>query len=292
MRGAWTAFLSGALLLMAPAARAQSTYTNADGSIYTYTVNSDSSITISAYAGPPWGVTVPASLGAMSVSGIGFEAFAFDSVTNVTISSGISSIGNDAFVDCVSLAGVTIPGSVSSIGLDAFAGCTKLASLTISNGVPSIGEYAFYYCTSLGRVVFPGSVTSIGEHAFQDCYSLANVYFLGGPPAADSTAFPTGTTVYYVTDTNLWGPTFAGRAPLLWNAMIQTGDGNFGVQSNQFGFDVAGTTNIVVVVEGCTNLAGPVWSPLGSLTLSNGLSYFSEPLQTNIPGRYYRLSSP
>jgi len=42
----------------------------------------------------------------------------------------------------------------------------------------------------------------------------------------------------------------------------------------------------------CTNLSHPIWTSLQSLTPSNGVLYFSEPLQTNSPGRFYRVSSP
>ena len=73
--------------------------------------------------------------------------------------------------------------------------------------------------------------------------------------------------------------------------MIQTGDGDFGVQNGQFGFNIAGTANIPIVVEGCADLAGPVWVPLQSLTLTNGLFHFSEPAEANSPGRYCRIGS-
>jgi len=295
MRGALTPFLLGALLCMAPAAaRAQLTYTNAEGGVFAYTMNPDDSVTITNYSGTNGDVLIPATITGLRVSGIGAEAFLEnDSLTNVTISSGISSIGASAFVDCVNMASVTIPGSITNLAGYAFAGCTRLTSLTISDGVPVIGADAFFYCTSLISVTMPASVTNIGGSAFQDCFSLANVYFLGNPPAADSTVFSNSVaTVYYVTDTSHWGSTFAGRTALLWNATIQAGDGNFGVQANQFGFDITGTTDIPVVVQVCTNLANPVWSPLQTVTLSEGLFYFSDPLQTNLFGRYYRLSSP
>jgi hypothetical protein len=50
--------------------------------------------------------------------------------------------------------------------------------------------------------------------------------------------------------------------------------------------------NIPLVVEACTNLANPIWSPLATNTLSNGSSYFSDPQWTNYPTRFYRLRSP
>jgi hypothetical protein len=89
-----------------------------------------------------------------------------------------------------------------------------------------------------------------------------------------------------------WSNTYAGLTAVLWNPLIQTGDGNFGVRANYFGFDIAGTANIPIVVEACDSLSGSVWTSLQSLTLTNGLFYFSEPVQAGIAGRYYRISPP
>ena len=79
---------------------------------------------------------------------------------------------------------------------------------------------------------------------------------------------------------------------VLWNPQTQTGDGSFGVQNNQFGFNITRTTNIPIVVEACTNLSNPTWIPLQSCTLTNGLFYFSDPQWTNYPGRFYHLNMP
>jgi hypothetical protein len=58
---------------------------------------------------------------------------------------------------------------------------------------------------------------------------------------------------------------------------------------NQFGFNLTGYSGQVVVVEACTDLANPVWLPVGTNTLTTGSAYFSDPQWTNYPGRYYRL---
>jgi hypothetical protein len=129
---------------------------------------------------------------------------------------------------------------------------------------------------------------------------LASVYFKGNAPAANSTVFSSSSgngydnaTVYYLPGTTGWSNFSAntGLAAVLWNPLIQTGDGSFGVRTNYFGFNIAGTANIPIVVEACTNLANPVWTPLQSLALTNGLFYFSEPFQAGIKGRYYRIGS-
>jgi hypothetical protein len=64
------------------------------------------------------------------------------------------------------------------------------------------------------------------------------------------------------------------------------------VRNNQFGFNINWARGQTVVVEACTNLANPVWSPVGTNMLTGGSSYFSDPAWTNHPGRYYRLRSP
>ena len=64
------------------------------------------------------------------------------------------------------------------------------------------------------------------------------------------------------------------------------------MQTNGFGFIISWATNVSVVVEACTNLANPIWSPVGTNTLTGGSSYFSDPQWTNYPARFYRLRSP
>ncbi len=73
---------------------------------------------------------------------------------------------------------------------------------------------------------------------------------------------------------------------------MQISDTNFGVQTNQFGFTITGTSNLVIVVEACTNLVNAVWIPLATNTLTGGSSYFSDPKWTNYPWRFYRLRTP
>jgi hypothetical protein len=96
----------------------------------------------------------------------------------------------------------------------------------------------------------------------------------------------------------LWGPefagpaTFAGLPAVLWNPQVQTSGASFGVRTNQFGFNITGTSNLVIVVEACTNLANPNWAPVGTNTLTGGWSYFSDPQWTNHTHRFYRLRSP
>ncbi|HEY5481078.1 MAG TPA: leucine-rich repeat protein, partial [Verrucomicrobiae bacterium] len=140
----------------------------------------------------------------------------------------------------------------------------------------------------------PDTVTSIGDYTFQGCTSLGGVYFQGNAPSAGSFMFvgAGNLTVYYLPGTTGWGSPFDGITAVVWMPQIQTSDGSFGVRMNQFGFTITWASDLVVVVEACTNLANPLWSPVGTNTLTNGSSYFSDPQWTNYPSRLYRLRSP
>jgi hypothetical protein len=97
---------------------------------------------------------------------------------------------------------------------------------------------------------------------------------------------------YYFPGTSGWNGFIADCPVVMWNPLIQVGDGSFGVQNNQFGFNITGTKNFTVVVAACTNLAGPVWVPLATNTLVNGSFHFSDPQWTNYPNRFYSLQMP
>jgi sugar lactone lactonase YvrE len=65
-----------------------------------------------------------------------------------------------------------------------------------------------------------------------------------------------------------------------------------GVRTNQFGFTLFGISYPLLVVEACTNLENPSWSPVSTNTLTGGWSYFSDPEWTNYPVRFYRIRLP
>ena len=61
---------------------------------------------------------------------------------------------------------VKIPEGVTSIGDQSFYGCTSLAFIIIPDSVMIIGDNTITDCTSLASVEIPDCVTSIGESAF------------------------------------------------------------------------------------------------------------------------------
>ena len=90
-------------------------------------------------------------------------------VKKVVIEDGVTSIGNSAFNECISLTSITIPDSVTSIGTYAFSGCRSLTSITIPDSVTIIGNSAFNACSSLTSLTIPDSVTSIDNTTLKNC---------------------------------------------------------------------------------------------------------------------------
>jgi len=230
-----------------------------------------------------------------SITNIGDWAFlGCYRLLDFTMPSSVTSIGLRAFEACYSLTSLTIPDGVSSVGPETFDLCISLTNVTIGNGVSSIGYLAFNSCSSLTNVSIPKSVTNIADYAFSRCGSLSGVYFqgdspsLGGPNVFSETY---GATIYYLPGTTNWFTPFGGLRAVLWNPSIQTTNANFGVQTNQFGFTIIGTTNIPIAVVACTNPANPAWLTLQTCTLTNGSIYFSDPQWTNYPARFYRIRS-
>jgi hypothetical protein len=183
----------------------------------------------------------------------------------------VTSIGYAAFYNCPGVTSVTIPNSITNIVDWAFAACTHMTTATIGNGVTSIGYAAFNGCANLTGLFFHGNAPTLGSYAFYDV---------------------SGAIVNYLPGATGWGATCGGLPTLLWNPQLLTADNSFGVRENQFGFNIIGNSNLVIVVDACTNLANPSWSVAGTTTLTGSPFYFYDPLWTNHPTRFYRLRTP
>jgi hypothetical protein len=268
---------------------------------FTWTTN-NGTITITVFTGAGGAVVVPNRINGLPVISIGVGAFqGCTSLTSVKLSDNLTTIGDYVFSMCQHLTSITIPDNVTNIGWWAFQACPSLTNVVLGNNVTTIGYQAFSGCTSLVNVTFPSSVSLIHDEAFLGCGSLRGVYFQGNAPNLGGTyAFGdpglVRATAYCLPGTAGWD-TFNTHSGLnfpavLWNAQVQTGDGNFGVRTNRFGFTITGTANIPIVVEACTNLVCPAWTPLQSCTMTNGSISFCDSQWTNYRARFYHIRWP
>jgi len=244
-----------------------------------------------------------------TVASIGVGAFGFcSSLMSITVNATNAFYSNEAGVlfdksqttllqyPCGKVGSYAISNSVTSIEVGSFASCSGLTNVTIPDSVTSIGGLAFQGCTSLTNLTIGSGLTSIGLYAFSFCTSLTGVYFQGNSPTPsdDLTVFSddnTG-TVYYLAGTTGWGTLFDGWPTTLLAANIAPfaiSGGSFNIQPNEFSFTITSISNQDVVVQGCTNLANPVWIPLATNSLTIGTNYFSDSEWTNYPKRFYRI---
>lgn len=107
--------------------------------------------------------------------------------TEYSVPTGVTKIGDSAFIYGSWLEKVVIPQGVTEIGEYTFCACNNLQSISIPNSVTRIGEQAFSGCNyKLKSITIPESVTSLGYMAFIDCSVLESVYCKAvTPPAAE-----------------------------------------------------------------------------------------------------------
>ncbi len=109
-----------------------------------------------------------------------------DSIKELYINEGITTICQPAFEESESLEKVTIPSSVKKIADHAFLYCEALESITIPDGVVEIGESAFNACLALKTVNIGNDLTEIGHSAFYNCPSIESFIVGSENPAFSS----------------------------------------------------------------------------------------------------------
>ena len=150
--------------------------------------------------------------------------FGLYGLTNLTIASGVTMIGDYAFNYCSALTSATIPKSVTTIGNAPFCNCSSLTEINVASGntrycsvngvlfnkaktelidypsgrqgayaiptgVTTIGDSSFSSCTGLTGVTIPAGVTSIEAGAFYCCENLTSVTIPAGVTAIEGNAF-------------------------------------------------------------------------------------------------------
>ena len=110
-----------------------------------------------------------------SVTTLGGYAFAYNSLTHVTVPESITVIPDGCFFYNEELASVSIPGTVTEIGGSAFGYCEALTEITLPENLTVLGEAAFWGCWQLRSIVIPEGIRALESSVFYDCMNLQTV---------------------------------------------------------------------------------------------------------------------
>ena len=146
-----------------------------------------------------------------------YLCYGMSKLTNIILPASLKTIEGYAFYGC-GMAAITIPSGVTSIGSNAFSGCssltkivwnvknyadfsayskapfysirTNITSFTFGSSVETIPAYLCYGMSKLTGITLPKALTTIGTYAFSDCSGLTSITTEAAvAPACDRLAF-------------------------------------------------------------------------------------------------------
>lgn len=179
---------------------------------------------------------------------------------HIQIGTSCNTIGDRAFEDCTSAQSLTLSKGVTTIGNNAFKNCYNVASpLVLPERIESIGDGSFNNCRNLtGDLYLPPSLKTLGADAFKTCSQLT-----GGINITDNF-------------TSVSSGAFAGsfQYPMSFNSLTLSNNVT-SIGSNAFSYcsNLEGSLNFSDNVTSIGSYAFYYCSALsGSLTLSNSLT--------------------
>lgn len=135
----------------------------------------------------------------------------FCQIQSITISPGITEIGDLAFRESTALTNVSIPEGVTSIGLSSFSMCESLETIEFPSTLTTLGDSMFTLsgikslvipegvteipadfagsCSNLTTITFPSTIKKICFNAFYNCTALENIVIPEGVETIEFTAF-------------------------------------------------------------------------------------------------------
>ena len=171
---------------------------------FTVSITDDNtSVITTRYKGDEKTVIIPEKIKGLPVIEVGGFSFN-ETVTNVVIPEGVTTISDSAFAHCKNLQSVSLPTTLTNIGKGTFYnsglsifpdpwpkalttidggsatligifGHTKLRNVVIPEGVTKISACTFLSCEQLTSVSLPTTIKEIGDAAFENCPALTTV---------------------------------------------------------------------------------------------------------------------
>lgn len=129
-----------------------------------------------------------------------------DRITKITISEGITKIGNYAFKNCTFASEIVISDGVKEIGYSAFDNCTALKQVALPASVEKINDAPFYNCTALTNITVDSDNKNFSSDSNGVLYNKTKTEIIQYPAGKNTANFSVPDTV---TDIN--SAAFAGN---------------------------------------------------------------------------------
>lgn len=143
---------------------------------YSYIILEDGTAEITNYGGGEQNLTIPETLDGITVSSIGYGAFAeCKSIETLVVPDTVKTIQTYAFSHCSNLKEVTLPETMNRIGQSTFKGCISLTEINLPTNITAIPSEMLADCRSLTEITIPETVTSLGDGAFSGCVSITAI---------------------------------------------------------------------------------------------------------------------
>lgn len=148
-------------------------FTDKDGIVYKALETPDGieKCKVISYTGNKKVVVIPAKYNGYTVTSVGDNAFYGNgTVTDITLGSNITTIGNNAFSHCIYLKNINFNNAlVKTIPECCFEACGLLQTAKLPASVKKIENKAFSFCDSLYQVIMPGKTKKFEKDIFYGC---------------------------------------------------------------------------------------------------------------------------
>lgn len=112
-----------------------------------------------------------------------------DKIKHITVSDGVTSIGDYAFSNHSRLESVSLGKTVLSVGKGAFSDCDRLERIDLPENLQQIGQSAFYHCSGLIEIKLPSEIKTVEDYTFALCSGLNKAELSSGLKKIGYSAF-------------------------------------------------------------------------------------------------------
>jgi hypothetical protein len=139
---------------------------------------------ITGYKGTAIDVVVPSTIEGYPVTELADECFKGTKIISIKLSNGLTTIGEDCFLNCNSLKMINLPDTLTYLGASAFQGTSSLISITIPECVKTFGNdlsefknwTGLFGGSGVKKIVFSGFRETVSSSIFKNLEGIRSPY--------------------------------------------------------------------------------------------------------------------